>query len=291
MSIRKAVIPVAGYGTRFLPFTKSTPKEMLPIVDKPVIQYVVEEAVSAGIEEIILITGYTKRAIEDYFDYTAELDNHLERHGKVKDREMIRAISDMARFTYIRQKEMKGNGHALLQAKSAIGNDPFLVLWADEVYRGKPGLVQQLIEAYNEVQSPVIHVRECTAPGDGDKFGYIDIAETVSDTLFKINTLVEKPGENRSSNYASLGGYVLTPEIFPILEQQAPGHGGEVVTADAINTLAQRRPVYAKLCTGLEYYDCGSKLGYLEATVRIALDRPDIGAEFSKILKSIVSSH
>jgi UTP--glucose-1-phosphate uridylyltransferase len=288
MSIRKIVIPVAGYGTRFLPFTKSIPKEMLPIVDRPVIQYIVEEAVEAGIEEVILITGYSKRAIEDYFDYNLELEYLLEKSGKLAQKKLIRDISDIAKFVYIRQKEQRGHGHAVLQAKEVVGNEPFVLMWGDDIYQGRPSKLQQLVKAYDRFQAPVLFTMQKTAPGDGDRYGYIQTSEDMGDGAFRVESMVEKPGdENRPSPFASLGCFILTPDIFPILEQQTPGKGGEIVTLDAVNTLAQRRPVYAQECTGLKYFDCGNKLEYMKATVEFALERQDIGGDFREYLKGL----
>jgi len=288
MSIRKIVIPVAGYGTRFLPFTKSIPKEMLPIVDRPVIQYIVEEAVEAGIEEVILITGYSKRAIEDYFDYNLELEYLLDKSGKIEQKKLIRDVSDMARFVYIRQKEMKGHGHAVLQAKEVVGNEPFVLMWGDEIYSGQPSKLKQLIEAYNRFDAPVLFTMKRDDPGDGDKYGYIKVGEDMGQGAFRVEDMVEKPGDaNKPSSFASLGCFILTPDIFPLLEQQAAGKGGEIVTLDAVNALAKRRPVYAQECTGLKYFDCGNKLGYLKATVEFALNRDDLGEDFRTYLKGL----
>jgi UTP--glucose-1-phosphate uridylyltransferase len=289
MSIRKIVIPVAGYGTRFLPFTKSIPKEMLPIVDRPVIQYIVEEAVEAGIEHVVLITGYSKRAIEDYFDYNLELEYLLEKSGKTAQRELIRDISDMAKFTYVRQKEQKGTGHALLQAKEIIGNEPFVVMWGDEVYQGKPSKLRQILDVYNKTHSPVMLSIKRDKDEDYDRYGYFKIQKNgEEDGVFLIDGLIEKPGKaDAPSPYASLGCYLLTPDIFPILEQQAPGKGGEIWLADAINTLARQRPVYAREVKNLKYFDCGNKLEYLKAVVEYALQRKDLGNDFRDYLKSL----
>lgn len=287
-TIRKIVIPVAGYGTRFLPFTKSIPKEMLPIVDRPVIQYIVEEAVEAGINEVILITGYSKRAIEDYFDYNLELEYLLEKSGKTAQRELIRKISDIARFVYIRQKEQKGTGHALLQAKEIIGDEPFVLMWGDEVYQGKPSKLHQLIEVFERYHKPVIFSMPRTEDGDYDRYGYVRAKKTIEDGVVEVADLIEKPGKaNAPSGNASLGCFVLTPDIFPILESQQPGKGGEIWLADAINTLAHQSTVYAKEITNLKYFDCGDKLEYMKAQVEFALLREDIGAEFRAYLQRL----
>jgi UTP--glucose-1-phosphate uridylyltransferase len=286
--IRKIVIPVAGYGTRFLPFTKSIPKEMLPLVDRPVIQYIVEEAVEAGIEEVILITGYSKRAIEDYFDYNLELEYLLEKSGKLEQKKLIRDVSDVAQFVYIRQKEMRGHGHALLQAKSVVGDEPFVVMWGDDIYQGKPSKLQQLIAAYEKLEAPVLFTTQKTEKGDGDRYGYLEVGDRVDDRTFTVKDMVEKPGdEGRPSPYACLGCFILTPDIFPFLEKQEPGKGGEIVTLDAVNALAKERPVYAHECTGLKYFDCGNKLEYMKANVEFALQREDIGEDFRNYLKNL----
>jgi UTP--glucose-1-phosphate uridylyltransferase len=288
MKIRKIVIPVAGYGTRFLPFTKSIPKEMLPLVDRPVIQYIVEEAVEAGIEEVILITGYAKRAIEDYFDYNLELEYLLEKSGKLSQKQLIRDISDIAHFVYVRQKEQLGIGHAILQAREVVGDEPFIVMWGDEVYQGKPSKLDQLTRVFEEKHSPVLFVMKKNAETDYDRYGYIRVKEELGNGLFKVNDLVEKPGpENMPSPYASLGCFVLTPDIFDILEKQTPGKSGEIWLSDAINTLAHQRDIYAKEATNLKYFDCGNKLEYLKATVEYALKRNDLGEDFRNYLKSL----
>lgn len=288
MSIKKIVIPVAGYGTRFLPFTKSIPKEMLPIVDKPVIQYIVEEAVEAGITEVVLITGYSKRAIEDYFDYNLELEYLLEKSGKLEQKKLIRDISDIASFIYVRQKEQRGTGHAILQAKDIVGDEPFVVMWGDEVYMGSPSKLQQLIEVYNQVKAPVIFTMKRTRDEDYNRYGYIEIKKEIAPDLYEIAQLIEKPGkENTPSDHASLGCFIFTPEIFTILESQAPGKNGEIWLSEAINTLAHKTPVYAKEIDNLTYYDCGSKLEYMKAQVDMALKRKDIGPDFKRYLESL----
>ena len=287
--IRKIVIPVAGYGTRFLPFTKSIPKEMLPIVDRPVIQYIVEEAVEAGIDQVILITGYSKRAIEDYFDYNLELEYLLEKSGKLAQRKLIRDISDIAKFIYVRQKEQLGNGHAILQAKEVIGNEPFVMVWGDEVYSGTPSKVRQVIEAYNHHEGPVLSVMQRSKDSDYDKYGYVKIGKKYDDGIFQVDEVVEKPGAgNKISPYAFISCCVLTPDIFPKLEQQQAGKGGEIWLVDALNTLLQERPAYAKELTGLTYFDCGNKLEYMKATVHFALQREDIGADFKTYLQDLL---
>ncbi|MBU6388974.1 UTP--glucose-1-phosphate uridylyltransferase [Patescibacteria group bacterium] len=289
MKIRKLVIPAAGYGTRFLPFTKSIPKEMLPVVDRPVIQYIVEEAVEAGIEQIILITGYSKRAIEDYFDYNLELEYLLERSGKLAQRQMIRDLSDVAHFVYIRQKEQLGNGHAILQARDVVGDEPFAVMWGDEVYKGKPSKLQQMIDAYEKYKAPILFAMQRTGEGDYDKYGYAKISKDMGDGVFKVEQVIEKPGkEYAPSPYATISASIVTPDIFPILENQKPGKGGEIYLADAVNALAQKKPVYIKEGKKLKYFDCGNKLEYLKAVVEFALERQDLGEDFRNYLQTIV---
>ena len=286
--IRKIVIPVAGYGTRFLPFTKSIPKEMLPIIDRPVIQYIIEEAVEAGIKEVVLVTGYSKRAIEDYFDYNLELEYLLEKSGKTEQKKLIRDISDSASFIYVRQKEQKGTGHAILQAKDIVGDEPFVVMWGDEVYMGKPSKLQQLVEVYNQVKAPVVFTMKRTNDDDYSRYGYIKIKKDMGNNLFEISELIEKPGKAKApSDHASLGCFIFTPEIFNILETQPPGKNGEIWLADAINTLAHQTPVYAKEIDNLTYFDCGNKLEYIKANLAFALERPDIAPGLKEYLKKI----
>ena len=287
--VKKIVIPVAGYGTRFLPFTKSIPKEMLPIVDKPVIQYIVEEAVEAGIEEVVLITGYSKRAIEDYFDYNLELEYLLEKSGKMEQRAMIRKVSDMASFVYVRQKEQLGNGHAILQARDVIGNEPFAVVWGDEFFQGTPTRLQHLLSAYEANNAPVIFSMELTNESDFNRYGYIKASKEHRDGIVQIDGVVEKPGKDAApSNFASLGGYVFTPDIFTTLANQQPGKNGEIWLVDAINTLAQTQPIFAKVVDDITFYDCGNKLEYMKAQVAMALKRTDIGRDFKEYLESLL---
>lgn len=289
--IRKVVIPVAGYGTRFLPYTKSIPKEMLPIIDQPVIHHIAVEAAEAGITEIILITGYNKRTIEDYFDYNLELEYLLEKKGKLTERDLSREISNVAKFVYVRQKEQLGTGHALLQAKELIGADePFMVMWGDEMFMGKPTKVQQLVDVYEKYQQPVLITKQCTNDEDYNRYGYIKPDSELEKGVWKVDSLIEKPGrDNAPSPYASLGCFILTGEIFPILEKQAPGIGGEIVLADSINAYAQKHTLLAKEIEGLTYFDCGNKLEYMKATVEFALKRKDIGSDFKSYLKNLTS--
>lgn len=287
--IRKIVIPVAGYGTRFLPFTKSIPKEMLPIVDRPVIQYIVEQAVAAGIEDVILVTGMSKKALEDYFDYNLELEIQLEKAGKLAQKQLIRDVSDVAQFIYVRQKEQLGNGHAILQAKEVVGNEPFIMVYGDDVYKGSPSYIQQLVDTYEQYQAPVLEVMRKDRDGDYEKYGYVSIKEDRGNGVFLTDNIVEKPGSNNKiSPFAQVSAMVLTPDIFQKLETQQPGKGGEIWLTEAVNALAQEREVYAKEVTGVSYFDCGNKLEYLKATVEFALEREDIGPEFRDYLKNLL---
>jgi len=291
--VKKAIIPVAGYGTRFLPYTKSIPKEMLPIIDRPVIHHIVEEVAQAGISEIILITGTNKRSLEDYFDYNLELEMLLEKSGKLAQKDLSREASDLASFVYVRQKEQLGNGHAVLQAKELIGPDePFVVLWGDEMFMGKPSKVQQLVDAYQQHGKPVIMTMECTNAEDYDRYGYIVPGAELGDNVREVKGLIEKPGqENTPSTYASLGCMVLTGDIFNYLATQKPGNGGEIVLAEALNSYVQAgNTLLSKEVTGLKYYDCGNKLEYMKATVEFALQRGDIGEKFSTYLKDRAAS-
>lgn len=289
LPVRKAIIPVAGYGTRFLPYTKSIPKEMLPIVDRPIIHHIVEEVASAGITQIILITGMNKRAIEDYFDYNTELEMLLEQSGKHSHKAVSREASDLARFVYIRQKEQLGNGHAVLQAKDLIGEDePFLVLWGDEMFMGKPSKVQQLIDSYEEHDTPVIMTMRCDTPEEYDRYGYIVPGKEHSEHVREVKGFVEKPGiDNAPSPHASLGCMILRGDIFSYLETQQAGTGGEIVLGEALNRYAADNALLAKEVTGLKYFDCGNKLGYMKAATEYALQREDIGKEFGEYLRNL----
>jgi len=284
--VRKVVIPAAGFGTRFLPATKASPKEMLPIVDKPIIQYVVEQAVEAGVEQVIIVTGWHKRAIEDHFDRHLELEARLKADGKEELMEEIKNISNLADFVYVRQKEPLGNGHAVLVARDVVGNEPFLVMWGDEFFRANPPAVKQLIKAYEELDAPVVAgVR--IAKGDISKYGIADVV-LVRDNIFKINEIVEKPKPDEApSDLATHGNYIFTPDIFEILSKLKPGRSGEIWIADAIDELIKKRDVYAVELKDAKYYDCGSKLSYLKAVVDLGLEHPKINSEFREYLKGL----
>lgn len=285
--IRKLVIPVAGLGTRFLPATKAQPKEMLPVVDKPIIQYVVEDAVKSGITDIIMVTGSSKRAVEDHFSPNYELVSYLKKQGKDAIAEEVKKIADMANFIFIRQKGPYGNGTPVLCAKELIGDEPFAVMWGDEFFYAneKPHL-KQLMDVYERYGDPVLTAYEVEDEGT-EKYGIIDGID-VEKTIVQVQNIVEKPGPKKApSRLASLGGFVLTPDIFEALESTKVGKGGELWLVDAIFKLLKKRPIYAKKVEG-RYYDTGSKLGYLEANVEFALRDKKLGAEFRKYLKSVI---
>jgi UTP--glucose-1-phosphate uridylyltransferase len=281
--ITKAVIPVAGYGTRFLPATKAQPKEMLPIVDKPVIQYIVEEAVASGIKDIIIVTGASKRAVEDHFDYAKELEVWLEKTGKKEKLEEIRKIAECANFIYIRQKGPYGNGTPVLNAKQIIGDEPFAVMWGDDVFASKTPCLLQMIRVFEKYTDPVLTACEVDDEAT-EKYGILDVTP-VEKNVFQINKIVEKPGPKRApSHYAAVGRYILTPDIFEALEQTPLGKGGELWLVDAIFRLAEKRPLYACKIEG-EYFDIGSKVGWLCANIDFALKREDTKNELKKYLK------
>ena len=282
--VRKAIIPAAGLGTRFLPATKSQPKEMLPIVDKPTLQYIIEEAIESGIEEILIVTGRSKKSIEDHFDRSVELELELEQKGKKEMLKMVQDISNMVNIHYIRQKEPKGLGHAIHCAKSFIGNEPFAVLLGDDIVDAKVPCLKQLINTYDEYKTTVLGVQE-VAKEDTDKYGILDVKH-IEDRVYKVKDMVEKPSvEEAPSNIAILGRYIITPEIFNILENQEPGKGGEIQLTDALQTLATKEAIYAYNFEGRRY-DVGDKLGFLEATVDFALKRPELRDGFMEFLRS-----
>lgn len=260
---------------------------MMPVVDKPIIQYVVEQAVAAGIEQIIIVTGWHKRAIEDHFDRHFELEARLEQSGKKEQLEEIRKISDLADFVYVRQKEPLGNGHAVLVAKDVVGDEPFIVMWGDEFFYAEPSAIAQLIKAYEQYHSPVIAGVRVDRK-DVSRYGIAEI-EAVKDNIHKIKSIVEKPEPSAApSNLATHGNYLLTPDIFEILENLQPGKGGEIWLPDAIGQLIKTRDVYAVELENARYYDCGNKLAYLKAVVELALKHEDLREEFGQFLKNIV---
>ncbi len=287
--IRKVVIPAAGFGTRFLPQTKAMPKEMLPIVDKPVIQYVVEEAVDSGIKDVIIITGSVKRAIEDHFDTpNADLIKNLEQGGKTELLEQVKRISEMANFIYIRQKGAYGNATPVLSAEPAIEDEPFAVLWGDEFIYAKPPRLSQMIKVHEKYGGVVISGVRIEKKEDLKRYGIGDIVP-VEGNVYKINAIVEKPEpEQAPSNLATHGAYIFPPEIFSALKRISPGKGGELWLIDAINLLKDEGvPVYAVEIENAKYYDTGNKLEYMKTVVEHGLKHPDINGEFKKFLKEL----
>lgn len=282
MKVRKAIIPAAGLGTRFLPATKAQPKEMLPIVDKPTIQYIIEEAVASGIEEILIVTGRNKKCIEDHFDRSVELELELEKNKKDEMLEMVREISDIADIHYIRQKEPRGLGHAILCARAFVGNEPFAVLLGDDVVDSEVPCLKQLMDCYNEYKTSILGVQ--TVPKDDvNKYGIVDGLH-IEDRVYKVKNLVEKPAiEEAPSNVAILGRYIITPQIFNILEQTKPGKGGEIQLTDALQTLISQEAMYAYNFEG-KRYDVGDKFGFLQATVEFALKREELRETFMNYL-------
>ena len=284
--IRKAIIPAAGLGTRFLPATKAQPKEMLPIVDKPTIQYIIEEAIASGIEEILIITGRSKKCIEDHFDKSVELEMELEKSGKNELLDLVRDISDMVDIHYIRQKEPRGLGHAINCAKTFVGDEPFAILLGDDVvYNEEKPCLKQLIDCYNEYKTSVLGVQ--TVPESHvSKYGIVD-GKYIEGKVYKVKGLVEKPSvEEAPSNVAILGRYIVTPRIFDILENTQPGKGGEIQLTDALLELMEQEAMYAYDFEGRRY-DVGDKLGFLEATVEYALRRPDLRDGFIDYLREL----
>jgi UTP--glucose-1-phosphate uridylyltransferase len=293
MKISKVVIPAAGFGTRFLPQTKAMPKEMLPIVDKPVIQYVVEEVVASGIQDIIIVTGANKRAIEDHFDAPNEdLIKNLLQGGKEKLLEEVKRIAEMANFIYVRQKGPYGNGTPVLAAEPIIENEPFAVLWGDEFIYSKPPRLAQMIEVPEKYGGVVISGVKIEKKEDLKRYGIADL-EPVEGNVFKIKSIVEKPDPDQApSNIATHGAYILPPEIFPALKGLNPGKGGEIWLTDAINALKdQGVPVYAVEIQNARYYDTGNKLEYLKTVIELALEHPEINGEFKQFLKEIAAKN
>jgi UTP--glucose-1-phosphate uridylyltransferase len=284
VKVRSAVIPVAGLGTRFLPATKSTPKEMLPVIDTPAIQLVVEEAVRAGISDILMVTGRGKRSIEDHFDRSAELEHFLESKGKFDELKQIRAIAELANIFYVRQRDPLGLGHAVACAEPVIGDRPFVVMLPDDLVRPRTPLLDRMLKVHEHYGRSVLAAIE--VPRDESTlYGMIE-PEPVEDDLVRIVSIVEKPPpEDSPSTLAAIGRYVFTPEIFEALRETPPGHGGEIQLTDAINLLAQEQAVYAVSFDGR--YDVGNKLDYLRATVELALEREDLGAEFKAYLADL----
>lgn len=285
MKVKKAIIPAAGLGTRFLPATKAQPKEMLPIVDKPTIQYIVEEAINSGIEEILIVTGRNKRAIEDHFDRSVELELELANKGNNGLLKQVQDISNLVDIHYIRQKEAKGLGHAIYCARAFVGNEPFAVMLGDDVVDSEVPCLKQLMDVFDKYSGTVLGVQE-VSPEEVSKYGIVAY-DKIDDRLYRVTDLVEKPAkEDAPSNVAILGRYIITPEIFDILERTEPGSGGEIQLTDALKALGAIREMYAYSFEG-KRYDIGSKLGFLQATVEFALKREDLRDEFGKYLKTL----
>jgi len=282
--VRKAVFPAAGLGTRFLPATKASPKEMLPLVDKPLIQYGVEEAVASGIESVIIVTGRGKAAIEDHFDTSYELEKLLEERGKTSELRAMRAISEMARVSYVRQREALGLGHAILQARDLVGDEPFAVMLSDDIIDSETPALKQLLNVFEKYDAPVVAVFEVEGEAIS-RFGVVD-AEEVEPGVYKIRDMVEKPAFREApSNLAIIGRYVLTPDIFAEIENTTPGAIGEIQITDAMRSMLKKRPFYAVRFEGTRY-DAGDKLGFLIATVQFAL-KHELAPEFRAYLKSL----
>ncbi|MBL4930348.1 MULTISPECIES: UTP--glucose-1-phosphate uridylyltransferase GalU [Clostridium] len=285
MKVRKAVIPAAGLGTRFLPATKAQPKEMLPIVDKPTIQYIVEEAVASGIEEILIITGRNKRAIEDHFDKSVELEDELENNHKEELLELVKKISNMVDIHYIRQKEPKGLGHAIGRARTFVGNEPFAVMLGDDIVDSRVPCLKQLIDCYNEYKTTILGVQPVNKE-DVCKYGIID-GLRVEDRVYKVKNMIEKPKvEEAPTNIAILGRYIITPNIFEILENTKPGKGGEIQLTDALKELSNTEAVYSYCFEG-KRYDVGDKFGFLQANIDYALKREDLKENLLAYFKTL----
>jgi UTP--glucose-1-phosphate uridylyltransferase len=288
MNVRKAVIPAAGLGTRFLPATKALPKEMLPIVDKPVIQYVVEEAVESGITQVVVITSQSKRAMEDHFDANVELEARLASMGRDEDLAMIQRVSDMAEFAYVRQKHPQGNGHAVLCAWPVVGDEPFAMIWGDDIVAADPPCLRQMIDAYERHGGAVAAVMR-VPDADVPKYGVID-GEQVSDRVYRLRSIVEKPPLNQApSNLATVHAWILPPRIFPLLAATPPGKDGEIWLVDAIAALIKEQPIFALEFEGRRY-DAGNKLEYLQASIDFALQRPDLAESLRAYLADIVDA-
>lgn len=285
--IRKVVIPAAGFGTRFLPQTKAMPKEMLPIVDKPVIQYVVEEAVASGIEDIIIVTGWHKRTIEDHFDYPFELISRLADAGKDEQIEEVKRVAEMANFIYVRQKGPLGNATPVLSARHVVGNEPFAVMWGDEFIHSTPPRLAQMIAVFEKYGHPVISGIKIENKEDLIRYGIAKLKH-IEDNVSQILRIYEKPDPKEApSNIATHGAYILPPEIFPILEKLKPGKSGEMWLVDAIDELIEMMSIYTVEIKNGKYYDTGDKLEYLKTVVEFSLQHPDINVEFRRFLKGL----
>lgn len=285
MKVRKAIIPAAGLGTRFLPATKAQPKEMLPIVDKPTIQYIIEEAVASGIEDIIVVTGRNKRSIENHFDRSIELELELERSGKEDMLKLVRDISEMANLHYIRQKEPRGLGHAILAASHFVGDEPFAVLLGDDVVVSKKPCLKQMLEVYNEYQTSILGV-QTVAHESVNRYGIVD-GHLVDDRVYKVDDMIEKPDmDDAPTDVAVLGRYIITPQIFSLLETQEVGKDGEIQLTDALRRLAKEQPVYAYEFKG-HRYDVGTKTGFIQANIEFALRDDSLKNEMKAYLNAL----
>lgn len=286
MKVRKAIIPAAGLGTRFLPATKAMPKEMLPIVDKPTIQYIIEEAVESGIEDIIIVTGKGKRAIEDHFDHSFELEHTLLEKGKLELLNEVQKASKLVDIHYIRQKEPRGLGHAIWCARKFIGDEPFAVLLGDDIVRAEKPCLKQMIEQYERYNASIIGVQH-VKDEEVSRYGIVDAAE-IDERFYNVSNLVEKPKqEDAPSNLAIIGRYILSPKIFDILSEQKPGAGGEIQLTDAMATLNQIEAIYAYNFEG-KRYDVGEKLGFIQTTIELALQREDLRHELLDFLNKVI---
>ena len=283
--VTKAVFPAAGLGTRFLPATKASPKEMLALVDKPLIQYVVEEAVSSGIEEVVLVTGRGKRAIEDHFDVAFELEEDLKAKGKHKLLSEVQRIADMVTFCYIRQKKALGLGHAVLTAKRVVGEEPFATLLGDDIIDAEVPVLKQMMQVYQRFSASILAIQKVPKT-QTQHYGIID-AKKIDNRIYVVNDMVEKPSPQEApSNLAIIGRYILTPDIFTALEHTKPGKGGEIQLTDGLRLLMQKQPIYAYEFEGIRY-DAGDKLGFLRATVEFGLKNPEFGNEFRSYLQKL----
>jgi len=285
--IRKAVFPAAGLGTRFLPATKAQPKEMLPLVDKPIIQYVIEEAVASGLTSIIIVTGRGKNAIEDHFDVSYDLERHLEARGQTGQLEQVRAISSLINVSYVRQGEQLGLGHAVLQARDLVGDEPFAVMLGDDIIDAPVPCMKQMMNVFESYGGPVVAVQQVPR-AEISAYGVIDgTPEGDTGRLYRVKDMVEKPkAEDAPSDLAIIGRYLLTPDIFEEIEKTERGTGGEIQLTDGLRRLAEQRPLYGYQFAGVRH-DAGNKLGFLKATVEFALKRDDLGADFRAYLKSL----
>jgi len=285
--VRKAVFPAAGLGTRFLPATKAQPKEMLVLVDKPVIQYGVEEALASGVDNIILVTGRGKNAIEDHFDVSVELETFLEARGKTELLAEIRKVSNLVNFAYVRQGEPLGLGHAVLVTRSLVGDEPFAVVLGDDVIDADPPALRQLVDVFARVHGPVLAV-ERVPESQVSSYGVVEIAQEMGHGVYRVKDLVEKPKrEEAPSNLAIIGRYILTPDIFPALEATRADRTGEIQLTNGLRRLLQDRPIYACEVNGVRH-DTGNKLGFLKAVVYFALRRPDLAGPFTDYLRSVL---